>query len=155
MGGLNSCVQSSCATHKNFCGRPADGWRRACRQRPRLAASIKCDERPFKGDPSLDVGLPPPAMALCAPTTKTKNKFEKFSVLAGLRCPPDPPGFGWEFWLGGQSLPRPTPKKSYLAFDRGGQTGPPRSNAFFPAQLTTRAPPTTVRQTSDDRSRYQ
>ena len=31
--------------------------------------------------------------------------FEKFSVLAGGRCPPDPPVFGW----GRQSPPRPTP----------------------------------------------
>ena len=57
---------------------------------------------------------------------------------------PSPPGF----WLGGQSPLRPPPKRLSAAFDRGGQTGPPRSNAFFSAPLTTRAPPTTVR---DDR----
>ena len=39
----------------------------------------------------------------------------------------------------------PPPKRSSAAFDRGGQTGPPRSNAFFSAPLTTQAPPTTVR----------
>ena len=39
---------------------------------------------------------------------------------------PDP----LSFWLGGQ---RPPPKRSSAAFDRGGQTGPPRSNAFFSA----------------------
>ena len=41
--------------------------------------------------------------------------------------PPRPPGF----WLGGQSPPRPPPERPSLAFDRGGQTGPPRSNNFF------------------------
>ena len=50
-----------------------------------------------------------------------------------------------QFWAGGQSPPRPPPKRSSAAFDRGGQTGPPRSNAFFSAPLTTQAPPTTVR----------
>ena len=30
------------------------------------------------------------------------------------------------FWLGGQSPPRPSLKRASLAFDRGGQTGPPR-----------------------------
>ena len=65
--------------------------------------------------------------------------FEKFSVLAGGRCPPDPPVFGW----GGKAPPDPPLKRSFVTFDRGGQTGPPRSNAFFSAPLTTRAPPTT------------
>ena len=32
-------------------------------------------------------------------------------------------------------------KRSFVTFDRGGQTGPPRSNDFFSAPLTTRAPP--------------
>ena len=45
--------------------------------------------------------------------TKSKN-FQNFSVLAGGRCPPDPPL-----------------KRSFVTFDRGGQTGPPRSNALF------------------------
>ena len=64
--------------------------------------------------------------------------------------------FGW-----GALPPRPaelcpprTPpplKRSFVTFDRGGQTGPPRSNDFFSAPLTTRAPPTTVRRPSDDR----
>ena len=49
------------------------------------------------------------------------------NFLAGGRCPPDPPVFGW----GGKAPPDPPPKRSYLAFDRGGQTGPPRSNDFF------------------------
>ena len=39
----------------------------------------------------------------------------------------------------------PPLKRSFATFDRGGQTGPPRSNAFFSAPLTTCAPPTTVR----------
>ena len=53
--------------------------------------------------------------------------FEKFSVLAGGRCPPDPPVFGW----GGKAPPDPPLKRSFVTFDRGGQTGPPRSNDFF------------------------
>ena len=32
---------------------------------------------------------------------------------------------------GGPTPPDAPPKRLYLAFDRGGQTGPPRSNAFF------------------------
>ena len=50
-----------------------------------------------------------------------------------------------KLWLGGaapqtprilaggeQSTPRPPPlKRSFVTFDRGGQTGPPRSNDFF------------------------
>ena len=47
--------------------------------------------------------------------------------LAGGRCPTDPPIFGW----GGKASPAAPPKRSSAAFDRGGQTGPPRSNAFF------------------------
>ena len=55
-------------------------------------------------------------------------------------------GFGWgaapqtaQVWLGGQSLL----KRSFVTFDRlgGGQMGPPRSNDFFSAPLTTRVPP--------------
>ena len=75
---------------------------------------------------------------------KKKNFFFFFvfsKILAGGRCPPDPPGFGW----GGKAPPDPPPKRSFVTFDRGGQTGPPRSNAFFSAPLTTRALPTTVR----------
>ena len=41
--------------------------------------------------------------------------------------PPSPP----EFWLGGQSPSRHPLKRSFVTFDRGGQTGPPRSNDFF------------------------
>ena len=44
----------------------------------------------------------------------------------------------------------PPPKRSFVTFDLGGETGPPRSNAFFSAPLATRAPPTTIR---DDRPR--
>ena len=53
--------------------------------------------------------------------------FEKFSVLAGGRCPPDPLVFGW----GAKAPPDPSLKRSFVTFDRGGQTGPPRSNDFF------------------------
>ena len=52
---------------------------------------------------------------------------KKKSVLAGGRCPPDPPNFGW----GGKAPPDPPPKRSFVTFDRGGQTGPPQSNDFF------------------------
>ena len=55
--------------------------------------------------------------------TKPK-KFQKIAVWAGGRCHPDPPVFGW----GGKDHP---PKRSFVTFDRGGQTRPPRSNAFF------------------------
>ena len=61
-----------------------------------------------------------------------EKKFEKFSVLAGGRCPPDPLGFGW----GGKAPPDPPLKRSFVTFDRGGQTGPPRSNDFFSAPPT-------------------
>ena len=47
--------------------------------------------------------------------------------MAGGRCPPDPPIFGW----GGKAPPDPPLKRSFVTFDRGGQTGPPRSNDFF------------------------
>ena len=41
---------------------------------------------------------------------------------------------------GGQSPPRLPPKRSFVTFDRGGQTGPPRSNDFlFGAADDTRA----------------
>ena len=48
-------------------------------------------------------------------------------------------GFGWGalpsrprgFCLGGKTPPDPPLKRSFLTFDRGGQTGPPRSNDFF------------------------
>ena len=55
--------------------------------------------------------------------------FRKFKIcrFGWGALPPKPPGF----WLGGQSPPRPPPERPYLAFDRGGQAGPPRSNAFF------------------------
>ena len=39
-------------------------------------------------------------------------------------APPDPAVFGW----GGADPPL---KRSFVTFDRGGQTGPPRSNDFF------------------------
>ena len=54
-----------------------------------------------------------------------RNFSKHFEIfLAGVCCPPDPPL-----------------KRSFVTFDRGGQTGPPRSNYFFSAPLTTRAPP--------------
>ena len=56
-----------------------------------------------------------------------RNFFENFSVLAGGRCPRDPPVFGW----GAKAPPDPPLERSFVTFDRGGQTGPPRSNDFF------------------------
>ena len=52
--------------------------------------------------------------------------FQFVSILAGGRCPPDRPGFGW----GGKASSDSPTKRSYLAFDRGGQAGPPQSNSF-------------------------
>ena len=49
----------------------------------------------------------------------------KFSVLAGGANPPQ----------------APTPKRSFVTFDRGGQTGPPRSNDFFFGAADDTAPP--------------
>ena len=41
-------------------------------------------------------------------------------------------GWGQRVFAGGAKPPQtPPPKRSSAAFDRGGQTGPPRSNAFF------------------------
>ena len=54
--------------------------------------------------------------------------FENFRNFFGWGAlPPRPPGF----WLGGQSTPRLSLKRSFVTFDRGGQTGPPRANDFF------------------------
>ena len=64
--------------------------------------------------------------------------------------PPRPSGYS----LGGQSPPRhPPPKRSSAAFDRGGQTGLPRSTAFFSVPLTTPAPPGRRRPSSRTSSR--
>ena len=35
----------------------------------------------LRGDPSLDVGLPPPSSPHCDPTTKTKENLTSFSIL--------------------------------------------------------------------------
>ena len=68
--------------------------------------------------------------------------FEKFSVLAGGQRPLDPPAFGW----GGKAPPDPPLKRSFVTFDRGGQTGPPRSNdSFFGTADDTRAARTSGR----------
>ena len=96
----------------------------------------------FTANPFMFTGL---CTWVCVPV-KTKNEFlifvyRFFENFGRGVLPPRPPGF----WRGGQSSPRPPPKRSSAAFDRGGQTGPPRSNAFFSAPLTTRAPPTTLR----------
>ena len=58
--------------------------------------------------------------------------WKKQKKLAGGRCPPDPLVFGW----GDFAPPDPPLKRSSAAFDRGGQTGPPRSIAFSCARLT-------------------
>ena len=67
--------------------------------------------------------------------------FEKFSVLAGRRCPPDPPVFGW----GGkapQTLPLNGRPQHLIEAAKRGRLD---QMIFFSAPLTTRAPPTTVR----------
>ena len=48
-----------------------------------------------------------------------------------------------QFLAGGTKPPQTPLKRSFVTFDRGGQTGPPRSNDFFSAPLTIRAPLTT------------
>ena len=58
---------------------------------------------------------------------KVRKIFNFFSILAGGRFPPDPPVFGWV----AKAPPDLPPKRSSAAFDRGDQTGPPLSNAFF------------------------
>ena len=57
------------------------------------------------------------------------KKNRKFFGFGWGELPPRPLGFG----RGGKPPPDHPLKRSSLAFDRGGQTGPPRSNAFFPA----------------------
>ena len=111
-----------------------------------MAASIKCDERPFKGreswerkalppqqKPGRSGGQRPPAKIRVEIDffgiflKKIRNKSISPLILAGGCCPPDPPIFGW-----GGKAPQTTPlKRSFVTFDRGGQTGPPRSNDFF------------------------
>ena len=44
----------------------------------------------------------------------------------------------WFLAGGGKAPPDPTLKRSFVTFDRGGQTGPPRSNYFFGAADDTR-----------------
>ena len=61
---------------------------------------------------------------------KTKNiyffrKFSKYFWLGG--AAPQTP----QFLAGGAKPPQTPPKRSFVTFDRGGQTGPPRSNDFF------------------------
>ena len=53
--------------------------------------------------------------------------FQIFFSFSWGALPPRPPGF----WLGGQRPPEPPLKRSFVTFDRGGQTGPPRSNDFL------------------------
>ena len=60
-------------------------------------------------------------------TRKLLFFFQIFFGFGWGALPPRPPGF----WLGGQSPPNSSLKRSFVTFDRGGQTGPPRSNYFF------------------------
>ena len=60
-------------------------------------------------------------------TQKNKNQHKLFLFFGWGALPPAPLVFGW----GDKARPDPPPKRSSAAFDRGGQTGPPRSNAFF------------------------
>ena len=61
------------------------------------------------------------------PSNGLLGNKQYFSFLAGGRCSPDQPNFGW----GGKAPSGPPLKRSFVTFDRGGQTGPPRSNDFF------------------------
>ena len=70
---------------------------------------------------------------LCAPSQKPGNlggraPSQNRKIFAGGQTPR---------YLAGEAKDHsPPPKGSYLAFDRGGQTGQPRSSAFFSAPLT-------------------
>ena len=67
--------------------------------------------------------------------------FENFSFLAGGRCPPDPPVFGW-----GGKAPLDPPlngRSSHLM--EAAKRGRLDQMKFFSVPLTTRAPSTTVR----------
>ena len=67
--------------------------------------------------------------------------------------------FGWgalpsrppNFWLGGQSPPRPPLNGRSSHLIEAAKRGRLDQMIFFSAPLTTRAPPTTVRRPSDDR----
>ena len=73
--------------------------------------------------------------------------FRNFSVLAGGRCPPDPPNFGW----GGKAPPDPPLNGRSSHLIEAAKRGRLDQMIFFSAPLTTHAPPTTVRRPSDDR----
>ena len=69
------------------------------------------EEKPegdIEPDQLVDLGTGSPGISIFFFFPNFSKYFQKFSVLAG-----------------GASPSRPHPKRSYLAFDRGGQMGPP------------------------------
>ena len=74
------------------------------------------------------------------------SKYFFVFVLAGGRCPPDPPIFGW----GGKAPPDPPLNGRSSHLIEAAKRGRLDQMIFFSAPLTTRAPPTTVRRPSDD-----
>ena len=71
--------------------------------------------------------------------------------MAGGRCPPDPPVFGW----GGKAPPDPPLNGRSSHLIEAAKRGRLDQMLFFSVPLTTRAPPTSVRRPSDNRPRYQ
>ena len=70
-------------------------------------------------------------------TRKLLFLFKYFSVLAGGRCPPDPPVFGW----GGKAPPDPPLNGRSSHLIEAAKRGRLDQMIFFSAPLTTRAPP--------------
>ena len=69
--------------------------------------------------------------------SKNKKKVVFFSILAGGRCPPDPPVFGW----GGKAPPDPPLNGRSSHLIEAAKRGRLDQMIFFSAPLTTRAPP--------------
>ena len=115
---------------------------------PRQSSAVQSVHLIWIQDRSIRIGRP-----RCKNTKSSKWQFGSVSFvidesnLKGERS-------RQKFWLGGAApqtlqflaggLSRPPLKRSFVTFDRGGQTGPPRSNDFFSAPLTIRAPPTST-----------
>ena len=60
-----------------------------------------------------------------------------------------------KFCLRASATPEPPLKRSFVTFDRGGQTGPPRSNDFFFGAADDTRPAADRPRPSDNRPRYQ
>ena len=98
---------------------------------------------------------------MAVPSTFINKYFYHFCFrfLAGGRCPPDPPIFGW----GGRAPPDPPVNGRSSHLIEAAKRGRLDQMIFFPAPLTTRAPrrrpsagrPTTVHWPAHNRPRYQ